>query len=113
MKRSWTKYIIGYFFIIAFLFNGIVPEIMILSGHLTHKMVSETLAEQEDVNSERNTEETKGEPRAEYLPVSHSSYYIDPAPDFFVSNNVIPRNSAFIPTVVIPVPTPPPDVTII
>jgi hypothetical protein len=113
MKRSWTKYIIGYFFIIAFLFNGIVPEVMILSGQLSHKIVSEALAEQEDVNSERNTEETQGEQRTEYLPVAHTSYYIHPAPNFFVSDKVIPRDIAFISTVVIPVPTPPPDITII
>lgn len=113
MKRSWTKYIIGYFFIIAFLFNGVVPEVMILSGQLSHTLMSETLAGQEDVNTERNTEETQGEQRTEYLPVAHSSYYIHPAPNFFVSDKVIPRDIAFISTVVIPVPTPPPDVTII
>lgn len=113
MKVSWAKYIIGYFLIIAFLFNGVVPDAMVLSGHLTAKMVKTTLIEQEDVNTDRNTEETQGDPRTEYLPDTHSSFYIYPAQLFVVSNKNIPGNTAFMQAVVIPVPTPPPDVTVV
>lgn len=113
MKSSWTKYIIGCFLIIAFLFNGIVPDVMMLSGHLTAHMVQDTVAGQEDAKSERNSEEKQGDPRAEYLPTAHSSFYIDPAQEFFVSDYAIPGNIAFIKAVDIPVPTPPPDVTIV
>jgi hypothetical protein len=113
MKRSWSKYIIGCFFIIAFLCNSIAPDIMILSGQLTNKMVHETLTEQDDMNSERNTEETQGDPRTEYPPSAHASFYIHPTQLFIVFNNIIPRDIAFIEAVVIPVPTPPPDVTIV
>lgn len=112
MKVGRTKYIIGYFLIIAFLFNGVVPDAMVLSGQLTAKMVKATQIEQEDVNTDRGTEETQGDPRTEYLPDTHSSFYIYPAQLFVVSNNNILRNAAFIQAVVIPVPTPPPDVTI-
>lgn len=113
MKNSWVKYIVGCFFIIAFLFNNVVPDVMILSGHLTGKMVSETVVPQDDVNSERNTEETKGDPRTEYLPLAHTSYFIHPEPVFFNSDKRIPRDTAYLHTVVLPVPTPPPDVTIV
>ena len=112
MKISRVKYIIGYCLIIVFLFNGVVPDAMVLSGQLTASLVKATLIEQEDVNTDRSTEETKGDPRTEYLPDIHSSFYIYPAQLFVISNNNIPRNTAFIQAVVIPVPTPPPDVTI-
>lgn len=113
MKSSWRKYIIGYFLIVAFLFNGIVPDIMILSGELTGKTVCKTMAEQENANTERSTEESKGEPRIENPSDAQSSFFIHPAHLFFVSINIIPRDMAFIQGIVIPVPTPPPDVIVV
>ncbi len=113
MKGNWTKYIIGYFLIMVFLCNGIVPELMILTGPVSKSIVSETMAGQEDANTERNTEEAPGDPRTEYLPGVHSSDHIHQAPLFFVANYVIPRDIAYRQAVVIPVLTPPPNVTII
>lgn len=113
MKSSWKKYIISYVLIIAFLFNGIVPDVMILSGGLSGQTVSETMAEPEDSNTERSTEESKGEPRIENPSDPQSSFYIHPAQLFVVSINSIPRDMAFIQGIVIPVPTPPPDVTVV
>lgn len=115
MKSSWKKYIISYVLIIAFLFNGIVPDVMILSGGLSSQTVSETMAEPEDSNTERSTEESKGEPqpRIENPSDPQSSFYIHPAQLFVVSINIIPRDMAFMQCIVIPVPTPPPDVTVV
>lgn len=114
MKISWAKYIVGCFLIIAFLFNSVVPDAMIVSGLLTGKMVSKTLAAQNDVNNERSTEETQEDPRTVYLSGAQASFYISPQPLLIVTNNIIiPRDIAYRQTVVIPVLTPPPDVTIV
>ena len=114
MKQiSGTTYIIGCFFIMAFLFHTVVPDAMILSGHLSTRVVKAALAEQEDANAERGTEETKADPRTEYLPGAQASFYIHPARLFVISNKNIPRNTAFLQAVVIPVPTPPPNVTFV
>ena len=112
MKQSWAKYIVGCFFITAFLFNSIVPDIMILSGHVAGKMVSESLAAQEDVKTERSTEESQHDPRSEYVPFVQASFYIYPEPVFII-DNIIPQNIPYLHTVTLPVPTPPPDVTIV
>lgn len=113
MKSSWKKYITGYILIIAFLFNGVVPDVMILSGGLSSQTVSEAMAAPEDTNTERSTEESKGEPRIENPSDPQSSFYIHPVQLFFVSINIIPRDMAFMQGIVIPVPTPPPDVTVV
>lgn len=110
MKRCWT-YIIGCFLIIAFLFNGIVPDVMILSGHVNYQLVEETMAGQDDAKSERNTEEKQADPRTENLPDAPSTFYIDPVLAYTVVDHLNPRNTAFTNAVAIPVPTPPPDVT--
>ncbi|WP_276481784.1 hypothetical protein [Paraflavitalea pollutisoli] len=113
MKRSWTKYIIGCFLIVAFLFNGIVPDVMILSGHVNQQLVEETMTGQDKTKSERNTEEKQADPRAENLPDAPSTFYIDPVMAFFSADHIIPRNISFTDAVCIPVPTPPPDITIL
>lgn len=113
MKRSWTKYIIGCFLIIAFLFNGVVPDVMILSGPVNQQLVAETMSGQDKAKSERNTEEKQADPRAENLPETPATYAIDPVLAFFSADPIIPRNISFSNAVSIPVPTPPPDVTIL
>ncbi|WP_315824325.1 hypothetical protein [Paraflavitalea speifideaquila] len=95
MKRNWTKYIIGYFLITAFLCNDIVPELMILTGRVSHSIVNETMAVQEDANTERSTEEAQGDARTDYLPCAHSSDYIHQAPLFLLPIMLFP---AILPT---------------
>jgi hypothetical protein len=114
MRSNWIKHITGYLFIIIFLFNGIVPDVMILSGHLKSSTVSEAVAEQDDgMNPERNTEEIKENTRTEFLADIHTSFYIHPSDLFFISNYIIPRNTQSIQAINIPVPTPPPDIVIV
>lgn len=113
MKISVATYIIGYFFFLAFLFHSVVPDAMILSGHLSTKMVKAALEEQEEANTERGAEESKADTRTEYLPGAHASFYIHPAQLFIISDKNIPRNTAALQAVVLPVPTPPPNVTIV
>lgn len=114
MKISGVTYIIGFFFFFAFLFDGVVPDAMILSGRLSLKTATAALAEQENAQAERGTEGSHADPAGtEYLPVAHASFYIHPAQLFSDFDKVIPRNTAFLPAVVLPVPTPPPNVNIV
>lgn len=114
MKISVATYIIGYFFFLAFLFHSVVPDAMILSGHFSTKMVKAAQEEQEEAkNAERGAEESKADPRTEYLPGAHTSFYIHPVQLFVISDKNIPRNTASLQTVVLPVPTPPPNVTVV
>jgi hypothetical protein len=49
MKQRLTNYIIGYFFVLAFLLSGVIPDLLIVSGQLSNKAATETVAEQEAV----------------------------------------------------------------
>lgn len=113
MKISVATYIIGYFFFVAFLFHSVAPDAMILSGHLSSKAMKTAMAEHDDANAERGSEESKADPRTEYLPGVHASFYIHPVQLFVISDKNIPRNTASLQAVVLPVPTPPPNVTVV
>lgn len=109
MKRYLIRNTIGCFLILAFLFNGMAPDVMTLVGHATRQVAEHALAAQDDTKSERNAEERQTDPRTEFFPDPSSSFYIDPAPFFGPGAPLIPRNTVFFKAVPIPVPTPPPN----
>jgi hypothetical protein len=109
MKRIGTTYIIGCFLVLAFLLNGILPDVLMVSGHLMNKATTAALADQEDMNTERGTEETKGPVRTEYLADNHPYLLMLAPSSLLLSNRIIPHNIAFTQAGFLTIATPPPD----
>ena len=108
MKRICRHHIIGIFLVLAFLLNGIVPDVLLVSGHFMNKATTEAIADQEDMNAERGAEETKGAVRAEYLADNDLEWLT--APQFLLrSTRILPHNIAFTQAGYLTVATPPPD----
>jgi hypothetical protein len=108
MKQTLANYIIGYFFVLAFLLSGVIPDILIVSGQLSNKATTETMAEQETMNAERSTEEVKGALRVECF-TDHPSFAVYSPQLLLLTDHITPFDIAYTQSVCLSVPTPPPD----
>lgn len=108
MKQTLANYFIGYFFVLAFLLSGVIPDILIVSGQLSNKAATETVAGQEAMNAERSTEEVKGALRVECL-TDHPFFAVYSPQVLPFSAHIIPFDIAYTQSVYLAVPTPPPN----
>lgn len=111
MKQRLTNYIIGYFFVLAFLLSGVIPDLLIVSGQLSNKAATETVAEQEAMNAERSTEEVKGALRVECF-TDHPFFAVYSPQSLLSAEHIIPFDIAYTQSVYLAVPTPPPNACI-
>jgi hypothetical protein len=111
MKQRLTNYIVGYFFVLAFLLSGVIPDILIVSGQLSNKAATETVAEQEAMNAERGAEEVKGALRVECF-TDHPFFTIYSPQSSLLAEHIIPFDIAYTQAVYLTVPTPPPNARI-
>jgi hypothetical protein len=107
--KGTRNYIIGIFLVLAFLLNGIVPDVLLVSGHFMNKATTAAIADQEDMNTERGAEETKGAVRAEYLADDDLLQFVSAPSLLLLSTRILPHNVAFTQAGYLTVATPPPD----